>query len=298
MCYNDRVCNKKTREDFMFFEGKQDKKKNKMKITRNIISFVLAGIILFSSVGANAASASEVVVTPTAMISKGTAVSTYKANIQSGNGIRTYRVFAQVSDTYKRNSFVGRHGCAVCSLTTVLSGYSSKYKKYTPAKTYKLLEKKVFGSKRWNANYRKSLGAQRPVSLYGISKVLSYCNISNRYIRFFKDKTAVKQIENHLKTGNPVIIEVNNRKQKNGRFGSYTTKWSSSKHTMVLLGITDTGKVIVADSATRKWSGTKQRIKFTTMDELVQYMIPCKSISTSVYFKGVSSSGGYVLVNP
>ena len=91
---------------------------------------------------------------------------------------------------------------------------------------------------------------------------------------------------------------MNTRTQKNGRFGSYTNKWSSSKHTMVLLGMTNTGKVIVADSATRKWSGKKQRIKFTTMKELVKYMIPCKSVSTSVYYKSVSSAGGYILVNP
>lgn len=282
----------------MFFDKKQGKKKSRTKAKRQIISLVLAGIMLFSSVGANAASVSDKVVTPSAMISKETAVDVYNANIQGMTGIRSYRIFAQVSNTYKRNSFIAQHGCAVCSLTTVLSGYSKKYRNYTPAKTSKILEKKVFGTKRWKANYRKSLGAQRPVSLYGISKVLSYCNISNRYIRFFKDKSAVKQIEKHLKTGNPVIVEVNNRKQKNGRFGSYTKKWSSSKHTMVLLGMTNTGKVIVADSATRSWSGARQRVKFTTMNELVQYMIPCKSVSTSVYFKSVSSSGGYILVNP
>lgn len=282
----------------MFFDKKQSKKENKMKTTRKIISVVLAGIMLFSSVGANAASISSQVVTPSAMVSKGTAVDVYNANILSAEGVRSYRIFAQVSKTYKKNTFIAQHGCAVCSLTTVLSGYSKKYKNYTPGKTSKLLEKKVFGTRRWNANYRKSLGAQRPVSLYGISKVLSYCNISNRYIRFFKDKTAVRQIESHLKTGNPVIIEVNNRTQKNGRFGSYSKKWSSSKHTMVLLGMTDKGKVIVADSATRTWSGAKQRLKLTTMNELVKYMIPCKSVSTSVYYKGISSSGGYVLVNP
>lgn len=282
----------------MFFGKKQSKKESKMKTSRKIISFVLAGIMLFSSVGANAASVSSQVVTPSAMVSKGTAVDVYNAQILSENGVRNYRIFAQVSSTYKKNSFIAQHGCAVCSLTTVLSGYSKKYKNYTPGKTSKLLEKKVFGTRRWNANYRKSLGAQRPVSLYGISKVLSYCNISNRYIRFFKDKSAVKQIESHLKTGNPVIIEVNNRTQKNGRFGSYNKKWSSSKHTMVLLGMTDKGKVIVADSATRSWSGTKQRLKLTTMNELVKYMIPCKSVSTSVYYKSVSSAGGYILVNP
>lgn len=278
----------------MFFWKKQSKRK--MNLSRKIMAFVLAGVMLLSSVGMNV-SAQEIV-TKKSTISKNTKVDIYKATVQSRNGERTYRVFAQTSKKYKKNSFISLHGCAVCSLTTVLSGYSKKYRNYTPDKTSRILEKKVFGSSRWNANYRKSLGAQRPVSLYGISKVLSYCNISNRYIRFFKDKTAVKQIEKHLKTGNPVIIEVNNRTQKNGRFGSYTNKWSSSKHTMVLLGMTNTGKVIVADSATRKWSGKKQRIKFTTMKELVKYMIPCKSVSTSVYYKSVSSAGGYILVNP
>lgn len=278
----------------MFFNKTQSNRKK----NRKIISFVLAGIMMFSSVGVNAARVSDEVVTPSAMISKETAVDVYNANIQSGTGIRSYRIFAQVSNTYKKNSFIAQHGCAVCSLTTVLSGYSKKYRNYTPAKTSKILEKRVFGTKRWKANYRKSLAAQRPVSLYGVSKVLSYCNISNRYVRFFKDKNAVKQIERHLKTGNPVIIEVNNRKQKNGKFGAYDKKWSSSKHTMVLLGMTNTGRVIVADSATRSWSGERQRVKFTTMNRLVKYMIPCKSVSTSVYYKNVSSAGGYILVNP
>ena len=278
----------------MFFNKTQSNRKK----NRKLISFVLAGILMFSSVGVNAARVSDEVVTPSAMISKETAVDVYNANIQSGNGIRSYRIFAQVSNTYKKNSFIAQHGCAVCSLTTVLSGYSKKYRNYTPAKTSKILEKRVFGTKRWKANYRKSLAAQRPVSLYGVSKVLSYCNISNRYIRFFKDKNAVKQIERHLKTGNPVIIEVNNRRQKNGKFGAYDKKWSSSKHTMVLLGMTNTGRVIVADSATRSWSGERQRVKFTTMNRLVKYMIPCKSVSTSVYYKNVSSAGGYILVNP
>ena len=278
----------------MFFNKTQSNRKK----NRKLISFVLAGIMMFSSVGVNAARVSDEVVTPSAMISKETAVDVYNANIQSGSGIRSYRIFAQVSNTYKKNSFIAQHGCAVCSLTTVLSGYSKKYRNYTPAKTSKILEKRVFGTKRWKANYRKSLAAQRPVSLYGVSKVLSYCNISNRYIRFFKDKNAVKQIERHLKTGNPVIIEVNNRKQKNGKFGAYDKKWSSSKHTMVLLGMTNTGRVIVADSATRSWSGERQRVKFTTMNRLVKYMIPCKRVSTSVYYKNVSSAGGYILVNP
>lgn len=84
--------------------------------------------------------------------------------------------------------------------------------------------------------------------------MLSYCNISNRYIRFFKDKTAVKQIEKHLKTGNPVIIEVNNRTQKNGRFGSYTNKWSSSETYNGTSWYDRIQEGYCGSSATRKWS--------------------------------------------
>ena len=150
----------------MFFWKKQSKRK--MNLSRKIMAFVLAGVLLLSSVGMNV-SAQEIV-TKKSTISKNTKVDIYKATVQSGNGERTYRVFAQTSKKYKKNSFISLHGCAVCSLTTVLSGYSKKYRNYTPDKTSRILEKKVFGSSRWNANYRKSLGAQRPVSLYGISK--------------------------------------------------------------------------------------------------------------------------------
>ena len=95
------------------------------------------------------------------------------------------------------------------------------------------------------------------------------------------------------------MIEANNRTQKNGKFSrTTTTRWALGKHTMVLLGLTDTGKVIVADSAQRKWSKEQQRIKFTTVNEIVNYLIPCTSSRKSYYFSGTANSGGYVLVNP
>lgn len=272
-------------------------KKGKRTIAKKMWIVAAAAMLAFLPVGADAASAK--VTTPISTLSKKTKVDKYTVEVQKKSGVRTYNVFAQHSKKYKKKSFVAQHGCAVCSLTTVLSGYSKKYKNYTPDKTYKVLEKKVFGTRSWKANYRKSLGAQRPVSLYGISRVLSYCKISNRYVRYFSDKKAVSEIKAHLKTGNAVVIEVNNRRQKNGRIVSgYTNRWSNSKHTMVLLGMTDTGKVIVADSAQRDWSGKKQRIKFAKMEELIKYMIPCTITSNSLYFKSTGGSGGYILVNP
>lgn len=68
---------------------------------------------MLSSVGMNV-SAQEIV-TKKSTISKNTKVDIYKATVQSGNGERTYRVFAQTSKKYKKNSFISLHGCAVCS---------------------------------------------------------------------------------------------------------------------------------------------------------------------------------------
>lgn len=261
-----------------------------------IISMVTLFTVLLTSAVPVPAMAAKAVTTPSAKISKNTDKVQHRVTVNSENGTRTFRVFEQ--NAYGKKSYIAQHGCAVCSLTTVLSGYSKKYANYTPKKTYTILEKKVFGTRVWKSNYKKSLRSQMPVSLYGISKVLKACGIKNKYVRYFKDAQAIRQITNHLKTGNAVVIEVNNHQQKNGKISSkYDSRWSSSKHTMALLGLTNNGKVIVADSANRSWSGSRQRIKFATVSHLVKYMIPCKSSSTSCYYTSVRVNGGYILVN-
>ena len=219
--------------------------------------------------------------------------------INGEDGVREFTIFGQHKKPWKKDRYLELHGCAVSSLTTVLSGYKKKYKDYTPQKVRDKKKKKVFGTAVWNKNYSKSIMKQMPVSMYGISKVLEFVGIKSKYVRTFTNKNARKRIKKHLKGGNVVVIETNNRIQKNGKFSKKTTnRWAGSKHTMVLLGLTDTGKVIVADSSDRRWSGKKQRIKFTTVKEIVKYLIPCTSSVKTNYFSSTSNSGGYVLVNP
>lgn len=264
-----------------------------------VMAFMLAAVPMQSF-------AAQGITTKKSTISKQTDVKQYSVQVNSdttggasvqanGNtGLRTFRVFEQGS----RSTYIRKHGCAASALTTVLSGYTTKYKNYTPEKTSRKLEKEVFGTAAWSANYSKSMSSQMPVSLYGITKILNYCGVPSEYVRYFKDKQAVNEIEQHLLSGNAVIIEVNNRKQKNGKISSrYSYRWSSSKHTMVLLGMTNTGKAIVADSAYRSWSGSKQRIKFAKVEQLVKYMFSCKRSSNSVYYDSQDTSGGYILVN-
>ena len=274
---------------------------HQIKKARRIISLLLSVIMLFSF---HTTASAKAITTPYKSLPKETDVNEYVVEINGArNKVLSYRVFSQGGNAHVgstlnvKKDYVTIHGCAVSSLTTVLSAHSKRYANYTPTKTYKRLEKKVFGLRSWKANYSKSKNRQMPVSLYGITKILNYCKIKAKYVRTFRDANAVKTIESHLKKGKPVIIEVNNHKQTNGRvYRAYNQKWATTKHTMVLLGMTDTGKVIVADSAYRTWSGSKQRIKFATMKNLVHYMIPSRTRSTSYYYQSASSNGGYVLV--
>lgn len=279
-------------------QNNENKKGEDTEMNRRRTMILMLAVMLFAACTPLESFAAAAVTTKTSTLSKNTFTDRYTVTVNSANGTRDYNIFSQEASNLSKKSFIAQHGCAVSALTCVLSGYNSKYADWTPSKVSKQLEKQVFGAKAWNANYKKSLPAQRPVSLYGISKILSYCKIQNKYVRTFKDKQAVKDIKQHLKTGNAVIIEVNNHKQVNGKISAkYDNRWATSKHTMALLGMTDTGKVIVADSANREWSGQKQRVKFAKMEDLIRYMIPCKKYSNSLYFNSVDSCGGYILVN-
>lgn len=270
---------------------------NRKKLCKRLSAAVLAGTMLCTSVTAPKAatvdiSPSKGITTMSSMLPLSTNVKKLSLTVNSSDGQRTYNIFAQrkINDKY-----VKLHGCAVSSLTTVLSAYSSRYAKYTPVNTYQKLEKKVFGKKAWKRNYNRR---RMPVSLNGITKILKRNGIKATYVRKFKNAKAVAQIENHLRQGKPVIIEVDSRRQINGRrVGGYTHKWARSKHTMVLIGMTDTGKVIIADSAQRSWSGQMQRVKYAKMASLVTYMYPCTSNRKTNYYSSKSTSGGYILVD-
>ncbi len=268
--------------------------KTKMK---RMITLILTMLIVTLVLPVN--TQAKAVTTPVSQLPAKSDVGQITVAVNSDKGTRKYTVFGQHKNPWKKTKYLDMHGCAVSSLTAVLSAYSKKYGKYTPVQVKNILEKKALGTAAWSRNYSKPMLKQMPISMYGISKVLNYAGIKTKYVRTFTNKQAEKQILKHLQTGNAVVIETNNRTQVNGRFSTKTTgKWALGKHTMVLLGLTDDGRVIVADSAQRTWSKKKQRIKYTTVKEIVKYLIPCKSSARTYYFSSTAASGGYVLVNP
>lgn len=236
------------------------------------------------------------ITTPTSALPSTSVADVLDVTVESYPGTRTYTVYRQSASVNKTSGdngvysgYMPAHGCAACAVSTVLSGYSGM--KMGPIYMTESIERRIFGTA-WQENYSKAQSKQMPVSLYGITKILDAYNVSNEYVRQFDQATAVQQITNHLKTGNAVIIEVK-------KIGS-DAKWSNSKHTLVLLGMTDNGYAIVADSADRAdYFGDQRRIKYATVMELVQYMFPCTNpTSTSVYYTSESACGGYILVNP
>lgn len=215
---------------------------------------------------------------------------------------RTYNIWKQngkdnISSIFPH--YMQGHGCSASSLATVLSAYAG----YTgdPKYLVETVERNLFGDD-WVRNYSKkdtdsSKDRPDPISLYGMTKVLDTYHVGYKLVRSFDDASALTEIEAHLKTGNPVIFIVDNE----SRFGGTKDKWTTSYHCMTMLGMTDTGEVIVADSVDRSSSifGDNQRIKYASLYELLGYMFPCTdTTSTSLYWSGKSSSGGYILINP
>lgn len=221
-------------------------------------------------------------------------------NINSFPENRTYTIFRQNS---KENliadypNYMPWHGCSASSLTTVLSAYSN----YTsnPAEMVMNVEKKGFGLETWKANYDKysntsSLDRSRPISLYGMAKILTIRGVKNKYVRSFKTADAAEDIEEHLRTGNPVIFIAS---AKNGGSEKFTTAY----HAMVMLGMTEKNQVIIADSVDRAKAdfGYDTRVKYSTIKEIVKFLLPCtNTTSTSKYWNGAAACGGYILVNP
>lgn len=217
-------------------------------------------------------------------------------SILTANGTqRTYRLFKQNAHNYPRyDSYLAWHGCATCSLATVLGAYNDNYTGVLPSSVIDGVEKQYTSNKDWTREHvNRSLRGQMPLSLYGISSILKSSEVENNYVRTYTESEARRDILSHLKTGNSIIFEV---RQKNNRTGKKTKRWTNSYHTMVLLGVLTNGKVLLCDSVDRSWYNGGQRLKTVELSDIMEYMFPCTTFSESMYYNGASSDGGYIKI--
>ena len=198
--------------------------------------------------------------------------------------------------TYNVKNYISNHGCAACATTCVLSGYTNEPQ--TPVNTVQNLEFGALGFKNWDKNYSKKEDDQMPIALYGIQQVLEKNGIPNQYIRTYSRPDVLTHIRDHLLKGKQVVIAVGATRYD----GIKDKRWTGGRHTMVLLGMTDNYKVIVADSADRASTfGNMRRIKIVDLTDVCGYMFRTTKTSgsnlTYPYYTNYQYCGGYILVD-
>ena len=209
--------------------------------------------------------------------------------INQEKGSRTYTVYRQggTNESSLYPGYVAGHGCAACSTASILTAWvEDGGEKITPADLVESVEKEVFGEEKWMKNYTKPFNRQMPLSLYGVSLLLDHYQVAHTYVRTFEDKEAVEEITAHLEKGLPVIAlysNVNRNEKKH--------KGSTGYHTITFLGLTPEDNLIIGEP------GGSGRIRFSTVEDMIPYLFPCKDPeSTACYFSGRKKSGGYILV--
>lgn len=208
---------------------------------------------------------------------------------------RVYRLYKQNAHNYpKYDSYLAWHGCATCSLTSVLGAYNPVYAGILPSEVIDGPEKDTVSAEAWNREHKeRSLPRQMPLSLYGITSILEKHGVTVDYVRTYKESEAADDIIAHLKTGNPVIFEV---RQKSNKTGKKSSRWTNSYHTMVLLGVLTNGNVLIYDPVDKNWKNNGNRITITDLSDVMEFMFPCTEFDKAMYYNGASSDGGYIKV--
>jgi len=203
---------------------------------------------------------------------------------------KDYKVFYQCARNFEdHNEYIAWHGCAVSSLTTILRAYVPECADWTPYDTINIAEKNTANSDEYDSNYAKELEDQMPITMHGISNVLSQYGIEHEYVTSFSsDEEAEEDIIGHLKRGLPVIFVVCKVDRDTGM---KSEKWTRNYHTMVMIGTDGSGNVLIADP----YNGP-QRLKTAPVEEMIDYMWSCTEIPDGFYWNGKPKCGGYVKV--
>lgn len=213
--------------------------------------------------------------TPTSWVTSKKGASA-RFSLLSRKGKKTITFYRQ---DYWKDTYMKLHGCTASSIAAVIQLYSSssKYKKYTAKDIHYKLEKAVFGK----------ISSEYPPSAYGTQKLLKKAGVNTSYIRSFTRASARKKIQAAVDSGNAVIVWLG---------PGQNLKWTGSVHTVVILGQTDKGRLIVADSCDRKWAGNNQRLKIVSMNDVVNSMMSNTRQKDTNYWSGWTNSHGFLVV--
>lgn len=215
-----------------------------------------------------------------------------------------YKIYAQgdSANYFTRADYFKSHGCSTCTVTSLLNAMAPAVQDYSPDNVVDYLEPAIFGPDAFNSNFSRILTSQMPISMYGITRMLDYYGISYTHRWYYSsDEAAIAEIEEHLKTGDPVIVTTT---KLNG-----DTKWAGSKHTMLLVALLGDDKALLCDPANKTVRG---RLKVASLKDLMNYSYSAYENDNNYlvkkpYFTSTNSTlnirgdkycgtGGYILV--
>lgn len=239
----------------------------------------------FSNVSTLKVSASSIITTARTAIPKKNDGTSYAVKLNTIKGAKTFRCWSQGSFGI---GWLKGSGCGVCSFITAMQPLFSKYSTMTPKTFYTgVLQKKKFGA----ISKTGSIG-------YGMmKKLVEEAGGKAVVVQKYTLDSAVKDIKNHLSTGQPIVITV--RSQAFLGNNKVDKKYTSYAHYIALLGITNDGYVIAADSSKHPWSldGSGQvRFKIGNLKNIVEHTCPLSNPAIpSTWYTG-SGSNGYIKI--
>lgn len=200
-------------------------------------------------------------------------VSVRTAQIWTIDGKKTFKVWAQGKSSLE---YVRGSGCALSATLIAASGFRAVP---TPTTFHKNLEKGITG--------RSDSKSGCPLAPAGAVKVFKHYGLDAVWKPYGVSKGAITK---HLESGRPVLIWLIDK----------TGKYTTYLHTVLLVGVTETGKWIMLDSGGRKLDG-RYSVKITDPADVYKHIRFCssgKADKQALYWKGESSTTGIVLVNP
>ncbi len=219
-------------------------------------------------------------VTPTSMVTQSAERSAVMyANTKFGR-LRFYSVNQSLmGDQYEKD-----HGCASCATAVVLGARVPSLQGITGLQVHYELEKQVM---------EERVSSGMPLSLNCIQAILAKFGVPTRYVYSFNRNKLAGDFKKLLLEGNVLVV---NCCTHNYRTHRNNPKYSHSNHTVVLFGITETGKAIMADSANFGWSGSYQRFKLVDLKDFANYVTRKTNNRVTKYYSGRSVNGGYLIL--
>ena len=205
---------------------------------------------------------------------------------ESEAGTRTYR-----RCFFKNNKYPGPQNCVVDSVAFAVSGFG---KKVTPFQLHYWPQSKA-GSEKHALKKLKMSGSywnRTAISVCVAAQMIRDMGIPAKAVYTYKTDAAVKQIQEHLKAGKPVILKCNNHEHA----GHWITQ---GHHTIVLLGLDTDGTVTFYDAMYNhlNWvNGTKTTIREGLRTLISQHTTSCKGKTRVPFVTSLAAAGGYILV--